>query len=91
MQKYLVPLFSVFRTKVFFKMLDIVPDQNKLCPSRAVSDELLESFYITYLGRIININFPFLIRTVTDKEKGYSLDHQEYGFENHIHILKNIF
>lgn len=88
MQKYLVPLFSVFRTKVFLKMLDIVPDQNKLCPSRAVSDELLESFYITHLGRIININSPFLIRTVTDKEKGYSLDHQEYGFEKSYTYLK---
>ena len=72
-------------------MLDIVPDQNKLCPSRAVSDELLESFYITYLGRIININFPFLIRTVTDKEKRIFQIIKNMDLKNHIHILKNIF
>ena len=59
MQKYLVPLFSVYLEQSFLKCLILCEDQNKLCPSRAVSDELLESFYITYLGRIININFPF--------------------------------
>lgn len=90
MKVYRVPLFSLFKTSAFLKMLDEVPNKNQilLCPSRAVNDELLESFFITYLGKIINKKFPFLIRTVTDLDKNYKLDHKEKGYKISYEFLK---
>lgn len=86
-KKYLVPLFSVFRTKKFREMLKIVPTRNQtdICPSRTVNDEMLESFYITFLGKILHQKFPFLIRSVSDLKKGYKFD----LFENDLDLKKS--
>ncbi len=90
MKKYLVPLFSLFRTKKFVEMLDVVPEKNNMsyCPSRAVNDELLESFYFTFLGKIIHKDYPYLIRTVSGLEKGYKLDHLEHGYQKSYKYLQ---
>ena len=74
----------------FLEMLDVVPEKNKLsyCPSRAVNDELLESFYFTFLGKIIHKDYPYLIRTVSGLEKGYKLDHFEHGYQKSYNYLQ---
>ena len=40
----------------------------KLCPTRIIHDEYLESFLIVYFNKIYYFDFPFLIRTVPDKK-----------------------
>ena len=89
MKTYGVPLFSVFKTEKFKKMLNIVPSKNKikLCPSRSIKDELLESFHLAFLGKINNKKFPFLIRTVSDLKKGYKHELEEKGIEKSYDFL----
>ena len=71
-------------------MLKVVPNKNEVssCPSRAVNDELLESFYLTFLGRIFHKPYPYLIRTVSNLDKGYKLDHNEKGYEKSYNYLQ---
>ena len=73
LDKYRVPLFSVFKSKEFKKMLRNVPNKKNIqkCPWRGVSDELIESFNLTYLGSISHFNKPFMLRTASNLERGY--------------------
>lgn len=70
LNNYKVPIFSIFRTKNFTQVMKYVPSRSnrKLCPTRIIHDEYLESFLITYFNKIYYFNFPFLIRTVPDKK-----------------------
>ncbi|MAZ07043.1 MAG: hypothetical protein CMM99_01055 [Rickettsiales bacterium] len=100
LNNYKVPIFSIFRTKNFTRIMRYIPGRSdrKLCPTRIIHDEYLESFLITHFNKIYYFNFPFLIRTVPDKK--YATQSVEnlkknsrFNFERQKSIiyLKNIF
>ncbi|MDB3982335.1 TIGR00180 family glycosyltransferase [Candidatus Pelagibacter sp.] len=70
LNNYKVPIFSIFRSKIFFKIMKCIPgrSQRNLCPTRIIHDEYLESLLIVNFNKIYNYNFPLLIRTVPKKK-----------------------
>ncbi len=70
LNNYKVPIFSIFRKKNFTQVMKYVPSRSnrKLCPTRIIHDEYLESFLIAFFNKIYYFNFPLLIRTVPDKK-----------------------
>ena len=70
MNQYRVPIFSIFRYRKFVQIMKLIPSKRnrKKCPNRIVHDEYLESFLMVYFNKIHHFEFPFLIRTVTDKK-----------------------
>lgn len=70
LNNYRVPIFSVFRSNIFIKIMSLVPGKSNrdLCPTRIIHDEFLESLLIVYFNRIYNFKFPFLIRGFPDKK-----------------------
>ncbi len=82
LNNYKVPIFSIFRTKNFKQIMRYIPGRSdrKLCPTRIIHDEYLESFLITHFNKIYYFNFPFLIRTVPDKK---------YATQSVVNLKKN--
>ncbi len=87
LNNYKVPIFSIFRKKNFIQVMKYVPSRSnrKLCPTRIIHDEYLESFLIAYFNKIYYFNFPFLIRTVPDKKYASpsvkNLNSSQFNFE----------
>lgn len=88
---YRVPLFSIFRKKNYIQMLKIIPKKtnSKFCPTRVISDEILESFLVVAMGKISHISRPFLIRTVSNLKKGYNdFEYSNPGFLKSYNFLE---
>jgi len=70
LSNYRVPIFSIFRTNIFKKIMKYIPSKlnRNLCPNRIIHDEYLESFLMVYFNKIHKYNFPFLIRTIPEKK-----------------------
>lgn len=70
LNEYRVPIFSIFRSKLFIKIMKYIPSKSNrhLCPNRIIHDEYLESFLIAYFNKIFKYEFPLLIRGVPDKK-----------------------
>ena len=68
--EYRVPIFSVFRSNEFKKVMKYVPSKSnrRLCPTRIIQDEILESFLFVFFNKIYKFNYPFLIRTIPKKK-----------------------
>lgn len=70
LNKYRVPFWCVFRTDIFKKVIKYVPSKSnrRLCPTRIIGDEILESFLFAFFTKIYHFNYPLFLRTVPAKK-----------------------
>ncbi len=75
-KNYKVPIFSIFKTKDFKKMLEYVPlkKNRNICPTRIIHDELLESFLLVFFNKIKFYKIPYLIRMIPTKKFAKPID-----------------
>jgi len=75
-KNYKVPIFSIFKTKDFKKMLEYVPlkKNRNICPTRIIHDELLESFLLVFFNKIRFYKIPYLIRMIPTKKFAKPID-----------------
>jgi glycosyltransferase domain-containing protein len=75
-KNYKVPVFSIFKTKDFKRMLEYVPlkKNRNICPTRIIHDELLESFLLAFFNKIKFYKIPYLIRMIPPKKFAKPID-----------------
>ena len=75
-KNYKVPIFSIFKTNDFKKMLKYVPlkKNRNFCPTRIIHDELLESFLLAFFNKIKFYKIPYLIRMIPPKKFAKPID-----------------
>ena len=67
------PNFSVFRKKIFEKILAPIPsfEDSNLCPNRGISDYLIQSTMSVILTKIKEISGLYIVRQITSVEFEY--------------------
>ena len=78
-KNYKVPIFSIFKTKDFKRMLEYVPlkKNRNICPTRIIHDEFLESFLLVFFNKIKFYKIPYLIRMIPPKKFAKPIDQQK--------------
>ena len=80
------PNFSVFRTKIFEKILSPVPnfEDSKLCPNRGISDYLIQTAMSVVCTKIKEVPGLYIVRQITSVEFEYPHTRKGKDFEKSI-------